>query len=260
MAGAGDYCFDYIASFLFLHQYISLTNDTAFLLRPIPSAYNASAPPRTPLDFLRRIAWAWRDYPKAEASPYLADYGPNKRSFLEAVPTYHSVVPALQYANAGMLYSLARLLETGITKSSHLSRPLLDSIQQEIVDLRGNASAIVRDATALQYVASTGEGGGGQGGYFKVLFNSSSVEVRAISDFLYTAASLGLLGRELPEALNAEMRREMVVFFNSELLCECGWVRALSLSDAVMANVSCTLAEGPRHCGTEDLLAMRADW
>ena len=84
---------------------------------------------------MRRIAWAWQHYPRSTQSKYLVDYGDNKRQFLEAVPSYISVIPALQAGNAGMMLSLARLLEKVGSPAE----------QAEISQLRGNASAIITD-------------------------------------------------------------------------------------------------------------------
>ena len=111
LIGAGQYAFDYIATFLFYHSYVTTNKDGIEMLRrPVQNNHN---PERhyTGLDFLRRIVWNFQSYPHPLESPYLADYGSNKRSFLEAVPTYTNVIPALQMANAGMLLGFARILE-----------------------------------------------------------------------------------------------------------------------------------------------------
>ena len=83
--GAGEYCFDFIASFIFIKTYLDITGDASFLSTGIHNNHDSKL--HTPLEFLRRISRAWEHYPRSAASPWLVDYGDNKRSFLEAVPT-----------------------------------------------------------------------------------------------------------------------------------------------------------------------------
>eukprot|EP00759_Apiculatamorpha_spiralis_P009917 PhF_6_TR16992/c2_g1_i1/m.25705 len=234
--GMGCYVFDYISAYLFIHQYVSLTNDTEFLFTPIQ--LGTSSDSITPLDYLGKLAWAWKDFPRWDSSKsqYITEYGDNKRLFLEAVPTYMGAVAALQIANAGMLFSYARLLEQ-VDKNKYSS-----AITQAI----NNASKIVNDTMIFQRVPESG--------YFACLYsNGSNASVRAISDFEYVAVSLGLIGRKLPSQLSGEFRNMASSFFMNELMAD-GWVRALSLEDPVMKNV---MSLTP---GIEDLVSMRSDW
>ena len=225
--GNATYCFDYVSAFLLVSQFAQYSGDRAYLTTPVEGGV-------TPLAYLREVAWAWTAYNASTASPFLVDYGSDKRLFLEAVPTYRDVVAALQLANAGMLLSYARLLE---------ALDLGDS--SEIAAARGNASAIVDAALRHQYVR--------KGGYWRCLdVNGSAVEVRALADFIYGAFGVGLLGGDaalFPE----DVRREMADFFSRELATD-GWARALSLDDEVMRNW-----ESPDP-STEQRLAFRPDW
>jgi len=190
---------------------------------------------------LRAVAWAWKGYNRTNASAYLVDYGPDKRSFLEAVPTYRWAIPGLQASNAGIMLSFARLLEF-ISSKSH------DPVhEEEIAWLRGNASHIIRDL--LQYQYRPGKG------FFQMLQSgrfANGTEVRAISDYIYVGLGLDLLGRE-PVSFTREVRDEMLSYFMRELLGN-GWVRAVSLQDPVMENFDSMTPS------VEDKLAFRSDW
>jgi hypothetical protein len=64
---------------------VSVTNDTALLFEPLPSFVTPNTT-HTVMEFITRIAWAWKAYPSSSVSPYLVNYGPDKRSFLEVCP------------------------------------------------------------------------------------------------------------------------------------------------------------------------------
>jgi len=227
--GNATYCFDYAAAFFLVSQYATYAGDVDFLTT------NATGGGATPLEYLKAVAWAWTAFDESAASPYLRDYGGDKRLFLEAVPTYRDVVPALQLSNAGMLLSYARLLET-----LDLGTP------GEIADARGNASAIVDAALRHQYVE-------GEGFWRCLGVNGSSVEVRSLADFVYAAFGVGLVGGDAARLFPEAVRREMADFFFRELATD-GWARALSLEDDVMRNVD---AKDP---STTQKLAFRPDW
>ena len=145
------------------------------------------------------------------------DYGSDKRSFLEAVPTYTNVIPALQLGNAGMLLALANLTES------------LGGSAADVAAMRGNGTAIVADAVKFSYIPGTG--------FWQCLdFNgtSSGVHVRALSDFMYAGQALGVTAGNASAYLPASLRSEAVAYFNAELLAN-GWVRALfGLFDMLM--------------------------
>ncbi len=203
--GAGSYCFDYIASFIFVTEYVRITGDTDFLSLEIPNRHENGKTHR-PMEFLQRVATAWTHYPRSSESPYLVDYGPNKRSFLEADFTYISVIPALQAANAGMMMSLSNLMMINNDKSCE---------SKACQELRSNATNILRDLTRFQSRSD---------GTFDVLSSNASVaptNVRALSDVTYIGASLGFLS-DCMDLLPKDLRNHMVDFFFSELLGN-GW-------------------------------------
>lgn len=240
--GGGQYCFDYVSAFLLVQQYVVTTNDTSLLTEEFSNSHDPNLRV-SGLDFLRSVAWSWLAYNRSNVSEYLVDYGDDKRSFLEAVPTYTSVIPALQFSNAGMLLSLARLLEA-LDVSSAPARHA--ELRRETEALRGNATAILRDALRFQYVPRKG--------FWACLHanGSAPTPVRAISDTIYVGLGVGLLGN-VDAALPQDVRQEVAKFFKEELLGN-GWTRALSLSDPVMAEV-----QDPNP-SLEAKLAMRADW
>ena len=94
--------------------------------------------------------------------------------------------------------------------------------------MRGNATSIIRDSLRYQYVTGNG--------FYQILKADpkdpiQAIHVKALADSIYIGLGIGLLGRS-HDLLPAKVRREMVDFFNSELLGN-GWVRAMSLSDQV---------------------------
>ena len=242
--GLGTYVFDYVATFLFIHQFVSLTNATLFMNTPIVLAktpHGNRTASITPLKYIQELAWAWTKFPRwnASSSPFITDYGDNKRLFLEAVPTYMGAVAALQFANAGMLLAYARAVEAYGSGGEDEKRDVLYA--------RGNATGIVTDTMRLLLVEGKG--------FFRCLYrNGSSQPVRSIADYNYVGLSLGVLGRDVAGFLPRQFRSLAVDFFTSELLVDAGWVRALSLSDPVMKNVN------SMNPSVEDLVAMRSDW
>jgi hypothetical protein len=209
LGGVGTYVFDYVAAFVLIHQYTSLSNATAFMTSPVVLAKkHSSASPAsvTPLNFIRALAWAWKEYPRwnASESPYITEYGDDKRLFLEAVPTYMGAVAGLQFANAGMLLAYARALETYAPNSPDTA--------SEAQHARGNATAIVADTLRLQLVPDSG--------FFRCLYrNGSSASVRSIADYNYLGVSLGLLGRDIASLLPDAVRELVVRFFYDGAPC-----------------------------------------
>jgi hypothetical protein len=235
--GTGQYCFDYIASWIFIQSYVSLTGDVELLTTPITNNHDQQE--YTPLDFMRRIANNFMGYPKSEQSPWLVDYGSDKRNFLEAAPTYTNVIAGLQISNAGMMLSLARYLET-LDNANH---------DEEIRELRDNAASIVADAVSYQFQ---------DGGYWACLNASPGndpVPVRSLADHVYIGQALGIIGDSI-DLLPEDVREQMQDLFFSDYLSDTGWVRAISLSDESMANVNCAAEE----CTDLDKVSMRPDW
>ncbi|GMH95403.1 hypothetical protein TL16_g13148 [Triparma laevis f. inornata] len=235
--GGGQYAFDYIASYIYLQSYFTLTGDFESLTTPLANNHEEGSS-YSPLDFMRRIASNYIDFPKAAESPFLADYGSDKRSFLEAAPTYTNVIAGLQGGNAGMQFSLANLLES-----------LGGEYDDEVNELRMNATAIVEDVVAFQYR---------EGGFFSCLNATEGqgpVDVMALADHIYIGQGLGLIGDAI-DLLPADVRESMCELFFSDYLSGNGWVRAISLNDASMANVECD----PSVCTDLDKVSMRSDW
>lgn len=232
----GAYRFDFYSAYLFFHQFTSITNATAWLLTTLPSA----PAPLTGVQYLEQLARSWERFNASLLSPWLADYGPDKRDYLEVVPTYTSVVPALQFASVGMLQGQARLYEAVGVPPPAGSSP---------AQLRANASSIF--AAALAHLWHPEDGGVWRCAYT----NGSSAAVRSVTDYVYIPQALSLVGREV-SALPADVALAMQAFFVTELFPPSGaaWVRALSLSDPLCRNVLNTSGF------VEDLLVMRADW
>jgi len=134
--GPGQYCFDYVASFLFVKSYVTMTGDVDVLTERVVNNHDGES--YTGVEFLRRIANNYEDYPRSAQSPFLVDYGDDKRNFLEAAPSYTNVIAGLQVGNAGMMKSLAGLLQ------------MLGAAEQEIETLEQTAEAIMRDVVKYQ--------------------------------------------------------------------------------------------------------------
>jgi hypothetical protein len=233
----GSYRFDFYSAYLFIMSYVAANNATDWLAAPLPSRVHP-ATNLTPATYLRALADNWLGFPPSPVSPWLADYGPNKRDYLEVVPSYVDVVPALQAGNAGMALATARLLEqTGWGDAA------------TVAALRTNASAIV--AAMVQHLWDAGDDG-----VWRCMYpNATSSPVRSITDYVYVAQALGLLGRNASVAVPPAVAAASVEFFHRELLAPGdAWVRALSLSDGLCANVFAV------NASIEDLLVCRADW
>jgi hypothetical protein len=230
----GAYRFDPYSAYLFFHQYTALNNGTAWLAGAFPSAPG----PVTGAHYLEALARSWERFPASPLSPWLADYGADKRDYLEVVPTYTSVVPALQFSAVGMLQAQARLYDAAGGGAPGTSAAM-----------RANASAIFSAALAHLWRAEDG------GAWRCAYADGTSAPVRTVTDYVYIPQALSLVGREaaaLPQPVAAGMQ----AFFEGELFPPSGppWVRALSLSDALCRNVLNTTG------AVEDLLVMRADW
>ena len=269
-SGAGMYCFDAMVTFFYVQNYVANTGDVAFLTEPIPNFPDCAATQgctdpnqttRTPLDSLRRLAWSWQAYPASDQSKYLVNYGNNKRSFLEVISTYRGVVPSINAANAGMLLSLARLLET--VPSLPRAHP------HEIEYLRGNATKIAE--AVVQYLYRP-DGGW----YFPVqTADSNGTEVKAITETVYIPIFAGLVGANASTQhdvlatqfpLPDHVRSGMVRLMREEMLGN-GWPRAISLRDPTMSRINCMggmaglpTPAGHQPCNITDLVRMRSDW
>jgi hypothetical protein len=98
----GSYRFDFYAAYSFAYVYAAVCNDTAFLTAPLASPPRASGTSSrgssssggvvTGMDVLLALATSWQGFPPSTVSQWLRDYGPDKRDYLEVVPTYVDVV------------------------------------------------------------------------------------------------------------------------------------------------------------------------
>ena len=235
---AGSYRFDYYSAFLYTYTYVSINNASSFLTPPRAAGRTASGHA-----FLRALSDARTGYPASPVSPWLADYGSNKRDYLEVVPSYVGVVPALQAGAAGMSLALARLVEQ--------SGPgVYANASALAAELRANASAIVAEAARWLWR-------GEDAGAWRCMYNdSSTAAVRSINDYVYVAQALGLLGRGAAAGLlPADVANASTAFFARELLPPgAAWVRALSLADPLCANYASL------QPSIEDKLVYRSDW
>lgn len=234
----GSYRFDYYSAFLHVMTYVALNNATEWLARPLAEKGTA-----TGYDFLLAMVRTREGYPSSPASPWLADYGPNKRDYLEVVPSYVDVVPALQFGSVGMALATARLADQNGAPFGNGSGAAL------AVLLRANASAIA--SAAQEHLWRDDD----SGAWRCIYPNGTSAPVRSVNDYVYIAQSIGFLGRDASFSLPANVSRASVDFFERELLAPgTAWVRALSLDDQLCSNVQSLTPS------IEDLLVMRADW
>ena len=152
----------------------------------------------------------------------------------------------------GMLLGFARILEEIGTEEE----------KEEIDDLKTNATRIIEDCIKYQFVSDVEDSKDNGGGFFRVLNaskeefgNVGPVEVRALSDIIYTGQAIGLIGNHI-DLLPASVREKMVDFTTRELLGN-GWMKAISPLDDSMKNINC---DSNSECDILDLLSMRADW
>jgi hypothetical protein len=236
----GSYRFDYYSAFLHAFTYVSYNNASSFLAAPRAAGRTASGHA-----FLRALNDARTGYPASPVSPWLADYGSNKRDYLEVVPSYVGVVPALQAGAAGMSLALARLVEQA-------GAGVYANASGLAAELRANASAIVSEAARWLW-----RGGGADGGAWRCMYNdSTTAAVRSVNDYVYVAQALGVLGRGAATGLlPPDVANASTAFFARELLPPgAAWVRALSLADPLCANYASL------QPSVEDKLVYRSDW
>eukprot|EP00941_MAST-03F_sp_MAST-3F-sp1_P000279 g279.t1 len=220
-SGATPYMFDYLAAYQFISTFIKVTGQTE-MLQEIVSPVGTY--PMTVQSYLDKLANAWRSFKPSTVSSFLADYGSNKRCFLEILPTYTNVIPALQAGNAFMLTDMSLLL-------SEIDSSLY---KDEILFNQNNSTEIVNAMLKFQRNAD-GDG------VWKCLYpNKNAAKVRTVADFVYIANTVGSV---LPQ----DVLSEMGDFAMNELyVADANWVRALSLNDKLNT--------------PKNLLIRRADW
>jgi hypothetical protein len=236
----GSYRFDFYSAYLFLLAHATINNATDWLSTPFPNNVHPNTTV-SGVQYLQALTQSWTGFPPSTVSTWLADYGPDKRDFLEVVPRYVDVVPGLQMGNVGMALATARLLEQ--------TAPTSGTNGALIAQLRANASSILSAAVSYLWEPS-------DNGVWRCMYpNGTSQPVRSVTDYVYVAQALGYLGRNASYSLPASVANASIEFFWAEMLSEgTAWVRALSLDDPQCANVMSPNAT------IDDLLVCRADW
>jgi hypothetical protein len=182
--------------FLFVNEYLNVTNDAAFLDERIGE--------RTVLEHLETLATNWQKLQK-DKSVMLADYGDN-RNLLECAPAYVNRVPSFNAANVWMMRTVAELLENrGNTTRAE--------------ELRGLANQVSRAVLSMYKP--------GEGVWSALHRDGKKVELRHCFDFV-------CIGRYMPEDLTPEIKQEMVAFVVRELITD-NWMRAMSPRDQAAA-------------------------
>ena len=237
----GSYRFDFYSAYLFIMNYVTINNDTMWLQTQFPLSLHPGST-ISGIDYLLALTQSWLGFNQSVQSPWLADYGGDKRDFLEVVPLYIDVVPALQFTNAAMALATARLYEQLFPSNA--------SYTSIIDELRYNASQIFEAAITFLWEDSD------NGAWRCAYPNGTSYPVRSVTDYVYVAQAIGFVGRNTSGfSFPANIASKSVNFFWNELLSpNTSWVRALSLSDPLCANVMAI------NASIEDLLVCRADW
>ncbi len=203
--GVGNrYSANYWAIFQMLHEYLVVTGNYGLLDEEING--------RTILEHMEFMAYNWRNLSKHGQPGYerdlyrLADFGPNPRMLLEAVPTYIHTVAAFNAGYVGMLKRLSDMHE----KLGNAEKA--DSIKNDAADMAQRV---------LQLYA-------GDGTWNSLFPNNKRVEIRHTLDFHF-------LGRYMADELSSEMKEGMIAFVENELLTNT-WMRAQSINDPAAEN------------------------
>ena len=107
------------------------------------------------------------------------------------------MIAGLQIGNAGMQFSLAKLLES------------IGGHDDEVDELRSNATSIVEDVVKLQFR---------EGGFFACLNSTAGqdpVDILALADHIYIGQGLGLIGDSI-DLLPSDVRNSMAELFFSD--------------------------------------------
>jgi hypothetical protein len=170
--GVGNqYSANYWAIFQMLHEYLVVTGDYDLLDEVING--------RTILEHMEFMAYNWQNLSKYGQPGYeddvykLADFGPNPRMLLEAVPTYIHTVASFNAGYVGMMRRLAQMHE----KLGNV--PKADSIKNDAAEMAQRV---------LKLYA-------GDGTWNSLFPNNERVEIRHTLDFHF-------LGRYMSEDLS----------------------------------------------------------
>lgn len=198
--GVGNrYSANYWAIFQMLHEYLVVTGDYDFLYQEIEG--------KNILTRMEEMAYNYKTLSKEGQPGYegdvykLADFGPNPRMLLEAVPTYIHTVPSFNAGYVGMLRSVADMHDKLGNKEK------AEKMKQDAADMAKRV---------LQLYA-------GDGTWNSLFPNNKKVNIRHTLDFHF-------LGRYMSDDLSPEMKEEMIAFVEKELLTDT-WMRAQSVDD-----------------------------
>jgi hypothetical protein len=198
--GAGyKYSANYWAMFQVIRSYITVSGDYAFLGEKING--------KTVLQHLEGYAMNWEKlsiYGQEGCTDdiyKLADFGDDKWSLLECVPTYKHIVPSFNAGYIWMMCEMAAFLKrSGDREKADSLIHLADDMFQRLLKLYA-----------------------GNGVWYSLYPDNKKIEVRHCLDFIF-------LGRYLQKDIPDEIKSEMIEFFYRELITD-HWMRAQSLQD-----------------------------
>lgn len=201
--GGGFYAFNAQQLFLMVSNYVTATNDTAFLNEVIENTRVA--------DSLLALSLHWQTYDAD--SNLLIEYSDDDSHYLECVPHYRGAVAALQGGSVFMMRSVADMIDRLYPKDATLS--------PWPVQLRALAANMSNVTRSSMYIS-----GQGQWGSFVASASPQLTPVPSVVDFAHVA-------RFLRSDLSTSQQSEASTFFISQLLFPewTGWLRALAVPD-----------------------------
>jgi hypothetical protein len=191
------YAFNACTIFKTIDEYLSVTNDHAFLDEKLENG-------KTVIEMLDALATDWETLPKGHDG--LANYGENN-NLLECAPAYINCVPSCNAQDIWMMRQTAKWY-------------VLHHNMARAKELETKANILLPKVMSL-YKPGTGVWTAWQ-------LNGKRVELRHCVDFIYT-------GNALQSDLSATQKSEMVSFVKHELLTR-DWMRAMSLKDSAAIN------------------------
>ena len=214
--GGGAYFFNALQLFTMASNYVTVTNDTAFLNERLGPQHGRV------VDILVTLALHWQAYDSDD--DLLAEYSDSDQNYLECVPHYRGAVAALQSGSVFMMRSLADLIEQLYPNDEPLSR-WPPAVLRALAD---NMTNVTRQRLYLP--------GQGFWGAFSAAADPPLSPVPTVVDFAH-------VGRFFRSDLSATERNESASFFTSDLLFPewTGWLRALATPDGPGS------LSGPRH-------------
>ncbi|MCP4176424.1 MAG: hypothetical protein GY756_01550 [bacterium] len=234
--------------FKMIYTYLNITHDKDFLNEKIFSLSEGTYAEMhgddnvclaenigeiTILQQLENLATAWKQH--VREGDILADYG-EAVNLLECVPTYIHKVPSFNAANVWMMNTTAEFYKSAGNN---------DKAEQ----LKHEAAILSKHVLGL-YAS-------GEGVWHSLHRDGTRVEMRHCYDFI-------TIGKFMTDYLTDDMKKEMTVFVNNELLTAT-WMRAQSLKDPA-ADYSDRADHGPLGAydawpaQTADVMGLFGDW